>query len=610
MAGGKQHRLARAIRPKFEALKECSDADLREQSLRLQFALDPSFRPKKIAAHAFPIVIEAIRRTTGKTAHDVQIYAAQQMLAGAVCEMKTGEGKTLTALLALYALSLKKEGVHLATSNDYLAARDAQFAADIFGRLGIQVGSVSGDSTPEERYIAYRKDITYGTAKEFGFDFLRDELAQRHGNERTVPTQDNILLDEADSLLIDEASTPLIIGLTDTVSENEQSELAVWANRFQSRFQETTHYEFENNRFAFLNSGAILLRSLPGNAHTHSVSLRVLAEYLENAIKANHRFQRDVHYRIADEKIAILDEFTGRIAEGRQWQRGLHQAVEAKENLEISPRTETAASVTMQTLINRYKFVTGMTGTAWASRREFKKVYHIPVTKIPTHRPVQRVQLPTKIFKTHREKLAYVVEQAAELSTAGRAILIGTRTLEQSEVLSQAFDKQGLAHNVLNASRIDREAVIVADAGQPGRITVATNMAGRGTDIPLHESVRTQGGLHVMLTELHESQRIDWQLIGRGARQGDPGFYQTILSLEDEILAKGLGDQASRQLIHQWSSSAGELPSRRLYHLFEKAQARIEAKQLKNRMILLDREKERQKRFAETGENYFLYPSR
>ena len=603
------YHFAKSIRDELPTFGQFSDADLQERSVSLKFSLPPGCDSRILARRAFPIIIEAIRRKTGKTAHNVQINAAERMLAGYVCEMKTGEGKTMTALLALYALSLRQEGVHLATANDYLAARDAEYAASIFRTLGITVGSITGNTPPEERAAQYRKDITYGTAKEFGFDFLRDELNRRRGNERTIPTQNNMLLDEADSLLIDEASTPLIIGMKDERAEEQRFGLARWANVHAESFQESLDYEFEDRKFSFLTPGILRLRELPGDQHTRNTSLQTLVEYVENAIKAKRNFNRDVQYRIVEDGVAILDEFTGRIAEGRQWQRGLHQAIEAKEDLEISPRTETAASVTIQTLVNRYRFVTGMTGTAWNSRREFKKVYRLPVIRIPTHRPVKRIQQKTQIYRTNREKFEAVADLAASLQQQGKSTLIGTRTLEQSEQLSQLFTVRKLPHQVLNASREEHEAKIVADAGQPGRLTIATNMAGRGTDIPLHQHVKDRGGLHVILTELHESSRIDWQLIGRGARQGDPGSYQMFLSFEDELLERGLGLKAHARLQEKWAGKKGTPPGS-LVRLFYKAQRKIEATYFNSRMILLDQEKSRQERFSETGENPFLYPSR
>ena len=603
------YHFAESMRSKLATFGQYSDTVLQERSLSLKFSLPPACESRTLARHAFPIIIEAIRRKTGKTAHNVQIYAAERMLAGYICEMKTGEGKTMTALLALYALSLRQEGVHLATANDYLAARDAEYAASIFRMLGITVGSITGNVPPEERLAQYRKDITYGTAKEFGFDFLRDELNRRRGNERTIPTQNNMLLDEADSLLIDEASTPLIIGMKDERAEEQRFGLARWANEHADSFQESQDYQFEDRKFSFLTPGILRLRELPGDQHTRHASLQTLVEYVENAIKAKRNFNRDVQYRIVDDGVAILDEFTGRIAEGRQWQRGLHQAIEAKEDLEISPRTETAASVTIQTLVNRYRFVTGMTGTAWNSRREFKKVYRLPVIRIPTHRPVKRIQQETQIYRTNQEKFEAVAHLAASLQHQGKSTLIGTRTLEQSEQLSQLFTRRKLPHQVLNASREEHEAKIVADAGQPGRLTIATNMAGRGTDIPLHQNVKNQGGLYVVLTELHESSRVDWQLIGRGARQGDPGSYQMFLSLEDELLERGLGSKPHARLQKKWNGKDGTLPGS-LVRIFYNAQRKIETSYFNSRMILLDQEKSRQQRFAETGENPFLYPSR
>ena len=596
-----------AVRARFDVLKNLSDDELISQSGELAFQLADNPRFSEVVSNAFALVVEACRRETGLVHHDVQIVAGTELLNGKVCEMKTGEGKTLSALLPLYVTSLEKSGSHLATANDYLAERDAEYARNIFRRLGLTVGVVTSETSQPERARAYRCDITYGTAKEIGFDFLRDEMAAAAGNQTVIPSLSNILLDEADSLLLDEARTPLIIGSIDEAKELQRQQVCRWAEENVQHFVENREYLYheKTRKVEFLPEGVIALRNLKENTFTRQLGLRDIGKYIENAIRVHRDYHLDHQYAIVDGEVVIIDEFTGRPAEGRQWQLGLHQAIEAKEGLEQTPRTETAASITVQSLIKQYEFVCGMTGTAWTSRKEFKRVYKLKSVRIPTHKPIQRDQLPTRVFKTEREKFGALANEIVSVCLSGRSVLIGTRTLEKSELLSKELNRNGIEHNVLNANHLENEASLVSLAGRPKQVTVATNMAGRGTDIALHEEVRKAGGLHVILSELHESERIDWQLIGRGSRQGDPGSFRIFVSLEDEILVKGLGLKRAQRLLNRHRGKK-QLRSESVFKHFKSAQRKIESKQLSDRLVLLHEDQERTKSFQETGENRYL----
>jgi preprotein translocase subunit SecA len=412
-----------------------------------------------------------------------------------------------------------------------------------------------------------------------------------------------VLVDEADSVLIDEARTPLIIGVINQAEEEKKRMIFGWAARHADTFNEATDFEYDHQRrkVTLENRGIERLRRLPQINATRQVPIRQLYEYMENAIKVRRDFHLGQHYVIREGKIAIVDEFTGRIAEGRQWQGGIHQSVEAKEEIEITPATQQGATITLQTFFRRYRIFAGMSGTAWTSRSEFKKVYKKRVICVPTNRPINRHKLPTRIFASANAKFNAVVAEIQKIASSGRAILIGTRSVEKSELLSLKLAAQFIDHEVLNANNDAREAEIVASCGQPGRVTVATNMAGRGTDIILDQSVRQAGGLHVILTEIHESQRIDWQLIGRGSRQGDPGSFRIFVAIDDEIILQGLGPERSRRLIEKYESAGNRELPRNSFQFFRAAQKRMERKHLVDRMILMRQDKERQERHFEMG---------
>jgi len=474
---------------------------------------------------------------------------------------------------------------------------------------------ITSEMDPDQRSRAYRKDITYGSAKEFGFDFLRDRMKRFRLNESGLePSPESLvmrglhfaLVDEADSILIDEARTPLIIGMVDRTEEAISQDCFYWASASAAEFIEDEDFTYDHlhQKVKLSISGRNRLRQIPQNNGSTQVSIRELYAYMENAIKVRRDFQLDKNYAIRDGKIVIIDEFTGRPAEGRQWQQGIHQSVEAKEGVEITPATRQAARVTVQNFFCKYRYLAGMTGTAWTSRREFSMVYKKSVRRIRTNRPVQRETWPVKVYGDFFSKMNAVRDEIGHVINQGRAVLIGTRSVAKSELLSKLLTDRKVIHKVLNARHLESEAEIVAAAGQPQSVTVATNMAGRGTDIKLHDVVRNHGGLHVILTEIHESQRIDWQLIGRGSRQGDPGSYRIFVALDDEILEMGLGPSRAKRLRHKYKGSLEV--TRSAFNYFRLAQRKAERKHLVDRMILLKQDKERQEHLFETGQDPYL----
>ena len=569
---------------------------------------------------------EAARRTLGMRHFDVQMLGGLALINNCIAEMETGEGKTLTATLPMYLHALIGRGAQLATVNDYLAERDAETMRPAYEMLGMTVGVVLTPDKPDQRRAAYACDITYGTAKEFGFDFLRDRLllrrmgrdasdflgegsSQRWDASGEQPVQRGAhfaLVDEADSILIDEARTPLIIGTLGGKAREQVEATFNWAAANAEKFIEDQHFDYEHDtKKVELNAaGRQLLRSLPTPPVMRSVGLIDLYQYTERAIKVQRDFLFETHYVIDEGEIVIVDENTGRRAEGRKWRDGIHQAIEAKEELEVSVPTGQAARITIQDLFLRYRHLAGMTGTAISAAREFRKIYKMPVVRIPTNRPSRREQLQDQIFGNARRKWEAIAAEVHQLHQAGRPILIGTKSIDKSELLSQLLAKLGVEHQVLNANEVAKEAEIVALAGQPGRVTVATNMAGRGTDIKLGEGVAESGGLHVICTELHDSARIDRQLIGRCGRQGDPGTFRKYMALDDEILKVGFGPQTAERLASKGSAQEQEMNSYGTQFL--KSQRKVERKHFRDRSILLHHEKERKKMQREMGQDPYL----
>ncbi len=605
-------RQIRSLSPRSDKL---NDDELQKQSLGLKYQAMTGRSLKGLIPQGFALVVEAARRHLGYSHYDVQLECGIRLVLGQIAEMKTGEGKTLTASLPVFLQALAGRGAHVITVNDYLAVRDRELLRPVYDALGLSSAVITSEMEPDQRSRAYRKDITYGSAKEFGFDFLRDRMKRLRLSESGLePSPERLvmrglqfaLVDEADSILIDEARTPLIIGMVDRTEEAISQDCFYWASASAAEFIEDEDFTYDHlhQKVKLSIAGRNRLRQIPQNNGSTQVSIRELYAYMENAIKVRRDFQLDKNYAIRDGKIVIIDEFTGRPAEGRQWQQGIHQSVEAKEGVEITPATRQAARVTAQNFFRKYRYLAGMTGTAWTSRREFSKVYNKKVSRIRTNRPVQRQTWPVKVYGDFISKMNAVRDEIVQVIKQGRAVLIGTRSVAKSELLSKLLTDRKVIHKVLNARHLESEADIVAAAGQPQSVTVATNMAGRGTDIKLHDIVRNHGGLHVILTEIHESQRIDWQLIGRGSRQGDPGSYRIFVALDDEILEMGLGPSRAKRLRHKYNGS--QEVTRSAFNYFRLAQRKAERRHLVDRMILLKQDKERLEHLFETGQDPYL----
>ena len=543
-----------------------------------------------------------------------------------IAVMQTGEGKTLTATLPLFLASLNGRGSHLATANDYLAQRDAQLMRPLFELLGCSVGIVCSDTGRPERLAAYACDVTYTTAKEIGFDFLRDRLLRRQmetgqvnlfadllgqnqGGDTMQPVQRElnfVVVDEADSILIDEARTPLVVSSISGQQLNARADLYRWSAEVAPQFTEEHHYtiELSTKRVQLSKFGREFLRKLTQPASLDTIPILDLYEQLELAIVVHHHYFKDRHYVVRNGQVVIVDEFTGRLAEGRKWRSGLHQAIEAREGLLVSMETGEAAKITIQDLFLKYKRIAGMTGTVANSARELERIYKVRVHQIPTHRPPRREQCPDLVFATAKQKWAAIVDEVARLHAAGRPVLVGTRSIDKSEMLSHLLAEKNIPHEVLNARHLAREADIISAAGQFQHVTVATNMAGRGTDIQLDHATRELGGMHVICSELHESSRIDRQLIGRCGRQGDPGSFRQFMALDDDILQNGLTPRSYRQLQHYGGFSSTSLS--RFAPLFQAAQRRIESRHFSARKILMYQEHQRQEIQREMGLDPYL----
>lgn len=527
------------------ALRELTDEQLGQKTTEFREQLSQGKSLDEIMPEAFAVVREAGRRTLGQRHFDVQLMGGIALFEGKIAEMKTGEGKTLTATLALYTHALTGKSVHLVTVNDYLAKRDAQWMSPIYTMLGLNVAYLQNSMDDAERKQVYQADILYATNNELGFDYLRDNMKFR--------LQDYVqrdlyyaIVDEVDSILIDEARTPLIIsGATD-----RSSRLYVDADKAVRRLGKDTDYELdEKARSVYLTeSGNDKLEHAFGVENLYAVEHTTLLHHAMQALKAHALFRRDVEYVVRDNEVLIVDEFTGRILPGRRYSDGLHQALEAKEGVEIERESQTLASITLQNYFRLYKRLAGMTGTAMTEAEEFYKIYKLQVVAIPTNRPMIRLDQPDLIFLTKNAKYKAIVEDVQQRHTKGQPILIGTIAIETSELLSAILRSFGIPHEVLNAKQHQREAEIVAHAGEPGRVTIATNMAGRGTDIKLTPESIAAGGLYVLGTERHESRRIDNQLRGRSGRQGDPGESRFYIALEDDLIRIFQGDTLKRRM--------------------------------------------------------------
>jgi preprotein translocase subunit SecA len=606
-----------------------TDAGLKKRSLALRYRAMAGEKLVTLLPEAYALVRESGRRSLQMRHYDVQMIGAIALFEGCIAEMQTGEGKTLTATLPLYLHSLSGKGAHLATVNDYLAKRDAEWMRPLFDRIGVSVGIIQTPDDQSRRRQSYSAAITYGTAKEFGFDFLRDRLLLRaqnrlqtdvlgegggfnqQGDSVVMRGMHYCLVDEADSILIDEARTPLIIGSIEDTVRDQIIQTYRWAAEHAPEFILDEHFEIddETKRFELTARGRQKVRSLPKQDLVRTMGLVDLYEFTERAIKVHREFILNRQYVVrpgqkGGMEIVIVDEFTGRLAEGRKWRDGIHQAIEAKEQIEISVPTGQAARITIQDLFLRYPYLAGMTGTAASSASELKRIYRTPVIRVPTNRPPRRERLADSVYGTAEEKYEAIVREVTEIHAAGRPILIGTRSIDKSEIISRMLTEVGIEHEVLNANKVAEEAEIVGRAGLRGKVTVATNMAGRGTDIKIEPSLEQIGGMHVICTELHDAARIDRQLIGRCGRQGDQGSYRQYLSLDDDILKNGYGPEKSEKLKAKGLSTAGAIDS--YAPMFRRAQQKVERKHFRDRMVLLHHEKERKKMQREIGQDPYL----
>lgn len=616
--------MANKVMARSSELMSLSDTDLLTRGRKLRWDARAGIPLETLLIDAYALVRESSRRVLGIQHFHVQIMGAIAMFEGHIAEMQTGEGKTLTATMPSFLRALPGLGCHVVTVNDYLANRDADTMGPVHERLGLRVGKILENMQPEERRSNYAADITYGTSKEMGFDFLRDRLRkgamQEEGGKqvrrfiRTLqggeePVQRShyfALIDEADSILIDEARTPLIIGLTQP-NDPATVNLFRWSNRATFQLEPRRDYMYEpERRTAWLTDAGcrkVVLMSKP--SLLSSLDTERIYSQVEKALTARHAFEKDRDYVIVENKIVIVDEGTGRVMDGRKWQDGLHQAIEAKELVPITAATGEAARITVQSFFRQYTHLAGMTGTGVLARAELRKTYRLKVTRIPTNKKCIRKGKPVRIFKTQQAKREAIVSEIQRLTKAGRAILVGTPSVDASESLGIALKDKQVSHQILNAKYHEQEAEIVRHAGEPGRVTIATNMAGRGTDIILDDAVRSAGGLHVIATEMHSSRRIDRQLVGRSARQGDPGSFQFFLSLEDELLRCREPKEVHRKQRMAIANRDGEL-SRTWLRYFRRVQRFLEKTHRKQRKHLLKQERHRLEQYENMGLDPYL----
>jgi preprotein translocase subunit SecA len=538
-----------------------------------------------ILPEAFAVVREASKRVLGQRHFDVQLIGGMVLHSGKISEMKTGEGKTLTATLPLYLNALSGKGAHLVTVNDYLARRDAEWMGTIYKSLGLSVAALQNHMLDTERKKVYEADIVYGTNSEFGFDYLRDNMKFRL-QDYVQRDLNYAIVDEVDSILIDEARTPLII----SGSSDEGSKMYTTVDAVVARLQKTEHYEVDEKARSsqLTEKGVDRIEEAFNIANLYAVENVSLLHHVEQALKAHALFRRDVDYVVKDGEVLIVDEFTGRILPGRRYSDGLHQALEAKENVKVEKESQTLASITLQNYFRLYAKLAGMTGTAATEAEEFYRIYKLDVISIPTHRPMIRVDKPDLIFLTKNAKYKAIVTDIRERYIKKQPVLIGTIAIETSELLSSILTANGIPHDVLNAKQHEREAEIVAHAGEPGHITIATNMAGRGTDIKLTpESVET-GGLYILGTERHESRRIDNQLRGRSGRQGDPGESRFYISLEDDLI-RIFGGEGMKARMERFGMTEEEaIESAFVSKNIERAQEKVEKTHFDARKNLLE----------------------
>jgi preprotein translocase subunit SecA len=567
------------------AIKKLSDDDLRAKTASFKEKLASGATLDDILSEAFAVVREAAWRTVGMRPFDVQLIGGVVLHEGKITEMKTGEGKTLAATMPLYLNALTGKGVHLVTVNDYLARRDAAWMGPIYNFLGLSVGIVVHGLTDEERRKAYGCDITYGTNNEFGFDYLRDNM--KFTLEDYVQRDFHYaIVDEVDSILVDEARTPLII----SGPSEESTDKYYRINQIIPGMQKDRDYTIDEKArtVVLTEEGVARVEKALKVQNLYDPRNIEYLHHVSQALKAHTLFKRDVDYVVKNGEVLIVDEFTGRLMPGRRYSEGLHQALEAKENVKIERENQTLASVTFQNYFRMYDKLAGMTGTADTEAAEFQEIYNLEVMVMPTNMPMVRTDYADVIYRTEREKFEAAIEEIRELHKQGRPVLVGTISIEKSEKLGAMLSRTGVKHHVLNAKHHEREAEIIAQAGQRGAVTISTNMAGRGTDIKLGEGVPQLGGLHILGTERHESRRIDNQLRGRSGRQGDAGSSRFYLSLEDDLLRIFGGERIGSIMDRIGFEEGQPIEANLLTKAIENAQRRVEAHNFDIRKHLLE----------------------
>ncbi|MDE0151762.1 MAG: preprotein translocase subunit SecA [Bdellovibrionales bacterium] len=602
------------VEPQFAQM---SDSELQAQTGLMKEQIEKGKNPDDLLIPAFAVCREASKRVLKMRHYDVQIIGGWALYQGRIAEMKTGEGKTLVATLPVYLEALRGKGVHVVTVNDYLAKRDTEWMGQVYNFLGLSTGTIIHDLGDKERKEAYRKDITYGTNNEFGFDYLRDNM--KFNAEDCVQRELNYaIVDECDSILVDEARTPLIISGPKDESIGKYQEI----NRIIPSLERDKHFTMEekSKTVSLTEEGNLKVEELLKIKNLYDISNISRLHHIYQALKAHHLYKRDVDYMVKNNEIMIVDEFTGRLMPGRRWSEGLHQAIEAKEGVKIRKENQTLATITFQNYFRQYNKLAGMTGTAETEAVEFKKIYNLDVMVIPTNKPIQRKDLEDVIYKTEKVKFNNIIEDIKDCQKRGQPVLVGTISIEKSEEISQVLKQSKVPHNVLNARHHEREAEIVAQAGRKGAITIATNMAGRGTDIVLggnaeflaqaeakskdvpketlekyqkiceaeKKDVLTAGGLYIVGTERHEARRIDNQLRGRSGRQGDPGASRFYLSLEDNLMRIFGGERMTKIMNTLRIPEDEAITDRMVSRAVASAQRKVEGHNFSIRKHLLD----------------------
>ena len=556
-------------------ISNLTDAQLKNKTKEFKLRLKSDETLDSILPEAYAVVREAGKRAIKERAYDVQLMGAIAVHQKKITEMKTGEGKTLTIAFPAYLNSLEEKGVHVVTVNDYLAKRDTRWMSKIYHNLGIQVGMITSNKTHTEKKQSYQMDITYGVNSEFGFDYLRDNMAE--SQKEIVQRQLYFaIVDEADSVLIDEAQTPLIVSASADEYQEKYREFARLIERLNKDIDFIVDEKIQ--AVTLTEQGVKKMEKLLNVENLYGKDNIIYVYHIEQALKAKELFKKDRDYIVNQGKIIIVDEYTGRLMQGHRYCEGIHQAIEAKENLKIKQEDITLALITYQNFFLGYKKLAGLTGTAASAAREFDKIYHKEVVVIPTNKPIIRKDLPDKFYPNQMEKNKDIIEKITRFHHQGQPILVGTRSVKKSEQLSKLLWRNDIPHHILNAKNIEKEAEIIARAGQTGSVTIATNLAGRGTDIKLGPGVASLGGLYIIGTERHQARRIDNQLRGRAGRQGDPGFSEFYISPEDELVKQyGTKKSLSALKILNWKALGTGIQNKMLSNILNKAQSRVES---------------------------------